>query len=567
MRARYVFLALLFIAAAAPASAATEDRAYVIHLDASAAVGRTDAIGAELAATYGGTVEPSRSATGETVVLRLTPAKARALGYDPRVKSVTPLRARANAVVEPVNWAAGVAITYDGAADIVRMGNDEFLNDDVGRLVQAKINGATRDYTYDAFGNRRNCAQTNPSSACQFGYGINSNDNHLTGDVAYDPAGSGKVTALGPHRYEYDGWDMMTRDRIGTSSTTEFLYSADDERIATHNVSGGSWQWTVRDVDDKVLREFTSTDGGAWQWTKDYVWRDDKLLASLQPEDDVVTRYHYHLDHLGSPRRITDDDDDIVGFHDYYAFGPEVSGGLREPSRTDLKYTGHERDGESEPYGLDYMHARFYDASLGRFLSLDPAFDLKQTIPNPQGWNRYAYVRDNPLRYVDPDGRLDYDARLLGQRIHVHIDDSLTARRQGQLQTQVNASLRKINNGRNLTPAEKTIIKNIRSIDVDNSAQRSSVMESTGALTLTADYVRDSSSSWLGSAIAHDGKHVDLFNQGGTSSSRGLPAEVTAMRFQLQVGRKIGLSRSERQYIQNLIAHPEQLRAYVNSQP
>jgi hypothetical protein len=41
----------------------------------------------------------------------------------------------------------------------------------------------------------------------------------------------------------------------------------------------------------------------------------------------------------------------------------------------------------------------------GRFLSVDPAMDLKKTVPNPQMWNRYAYVINNPIRYTDPDGR------------------------------------------------------------------------------------------------------------------------------------------------------------------
>ncbi|HEV7920345.1 MAG TPA: RHS repeat-associated core domain-containing protein [Thermoanaerobaculia bacterium] len=392
---------LLILAASTPLLASQEQR-YVVKLDAAAAVDRADAIGAELAATYGGTVESSHSATGETVVIRLSPSRARALATDPRVKSVLPLRTRANAVVEPVNWAGGVSYTYDGAGNIGKIGNDDFLYDDVGRLVQAKVNGATRDYTYDAYGNRKNCTQTNPGAACQFGFGINSNDNHLTGDVTYDAAGSGHITRLGPHGYDYDAVETTTSEKVGTALTAEFLYTAEDERIATHRVSAGSWNWTVRDLDNKVLRELTSNESNtAWTWTKDYVWRNDKLLASRQPEEDVVTTYHYHLDHLGSPRRITDDQDDIVGFHDYHAFGPEVAGGLREPSRTELKYTGHERDSEDEPYGLDYMHARFYDSSLGRFLSIDP---VGGSPANPQTWNRYAYARNSPLSFFDPTG-------------------------------------------------------------------------------------------------------------------------------------------------------------------
>jgi RHS repeat-associated protein len=53
---------------------------------------------------------------------------------------------------------------------------------------------------------------------------------------------------------------------------------------------------------------------------------------------------------------------------------------------------------------LDYMHARFNSPLTGRFLSVDPA----GARPNrPQSWNRYSYVRGNPLTYVDPDGRKD----------------------------------------------------------------------------------------------------------------------------------------------------------------
>jgi RHS repeat-associated protein len=61
-------------------------------------------------------------------------------------------------------------------------------------------------------------------------------------------------------------------------------------------------------------------------------------------------------------------------------------------------YTGHVVDAAS---GLIYMQQRYYDPVIGRFLSMDP---------DPVGelglnFNRYAYVGNNPYRYVDPDGR------------------------------------------------------------------------------------------------------------------------------------------------------------------
>jgi RHS repeat-associated protein len=65
------------------------------------------------------------------------------------------------------------------------------------------------------------------------------------------------------------------------------------------------------------------------------------------------------------------------------------------------RFTGKERDAES---GLDYFGARYLSAAQGRFTGADPVLNLQATIPNPQRWNRYAYVSNNPLAKVDPDG-------------------------------------------------------------------------------------------------------------------------------------------------------------------
>ena len=64
---------------------------------------------------------------------------------------------------------------------------------------------------------------------------------------------------------------------------------------------------------------------------------------------------------------------------------------------TDKEFTWQCHDGT----GLYYYNARYYDPTIGRFISPDP---LIPGAGNPQAWNRYVYCLNNPLAYVDPLG-------------------------------------------------------------------------------------------------------------------------------------------------------------------
>ena len=109
---------------------------------------------------------------------------------------------------------------------------------------------------------------------------------------------------------------------------------------------------------------------------------------------------YYHLDALGSVRAVTDENADVIERHDYLPYGEEWN---PEPSTNSRKFTGKERDEET---GFDYFGARYYEAQLARFTTIDPALTFEENRVDPQRWNRYAYVRNNPMRYVDPDGKI-----------------------------------------------------------------------------------------------------------------------------------------------------------------
>ncbi|MBL8239731.1 MAG: RHS repeat-associated core domain-containing protein [Bryobacterales bacterium] len=68
------------------------------------------------------------------------------------------------------------------------------------------------------------------------------------------------------------------------------------------------------------------------------------------------------------------------------------------------QFTGKERDAET---GLDYFGARYFSGVAGRFTSADAPF-ADQHPSDPQSWNLYSYVRNNPLRYTDPTGHCLY---------------------------------------------------------------------------------------------------------------------------------------------------------------
>jgi RHS repeat-associated protein len=69
------------------------------------------------------------------------------------------------------------------------------------------------------------------------------------------------------------------------------------------------------------------------------------------------------------------------------------------------KFTGKQRDYET---GLDYFGARFNASNLARFMTPDPKSMTARHVVYPQKWNKYAYVQNNPLALVDPDGADDF---------------------------------------------------------------------------------------------------------------------------------------------------------------
>ena len=96
-----------------------------------------------------------------------------------------------------------------------------------------------------------------------------------------------------------------------------------------------------------------------------------------------------------------DMDGNIVKRYRFDSFGNLEAQWGTEPSH--YLFTGKEKDRS----GFYYFGARYYNPRLGRFVTPDPEPRVpgERLLENPQLLNPYAYCQNNPLRYIDPDGR------------------------------------------------------------------------------------------------------------------------------------------------------------------
>jgi RHS repeat-associated protein len=125
--------------------------------------------------------------------------------------------------------------------------------------------------------------------------------------------------------------------------------------------------------------------------------------ASTDISNPAQTTYYYHGDQIGSSRLMTSGGGWPVWQGMFLPYGEEYNAQM---GTNHYKFTGKERDDES---GLDFFGARYYSNGLGRFTSVDPIHIKQNRLSDPQRLNLYTYGANNPLRYIDPDGRDVWD--------------------------------------------------------------------------------------------------------------------------------------------------------------
>jgi len=276
--------------------------------------------------------------------------------------------------------------------------NQTYQYDGVNRLSTFLENGtALQNYSYDAYGNRWIPSGTFIPYSTQTPQSNNfTNNQWAPASNTYDSAGNqtGVFLGTGTRSFTYDAENRQVAASIPGMSAVSYAYDGNGKRV--QKTVGTTVTTYVYDAQGNLAAEY----GG--------------------PGSSVSGTTYLTADHLGSTRLVTNlvnSAINVVERYDYAPFGEELTAGIDgrttallfstnqyptiTPDSGTVKFTGKERDAET---GLDNFEARYFSGAQGRFtIPDDPLVD--QNPADPQSWNLFAYVRNNPLRNVDPTGQ------------------------------------------------------------------------------------------------------------------------------------------------------------------
>jgi RHS repeat-associated protein len=359
----------------------------------------------------------------------------------------TPMSGGAEATTDPNGAAYSYSIPqnggYDGVGNVVSVADSvtgawTYGYDTLNRLTSA--NGASGPYqgyngcwAYDPFGNRtaesyQTAACPTPETSVPATASYNASNqvtwtsvNAAVNGFSYDAAGNVLNDGANLYLYDIEGRLCAVGNQF-VGSVTEYVYDAEGRRVAKGTLSS----WPSSCVAPTVANSFTLTtsyeiglggeqmselavSGSTNPWQHTNVFAGGKLLATYSGTSTYIPL----TDWLGTKRAEV-----APGgkFSTYFSlpWGNGLAAGGDANDATEHHFTGKERDSES---GNDYFGARYYASSMGRFMSPDPLpwihwqngnrdaqAKFGGFISNPQNFNMYAYVNNNPLNKTDPTG-------------------------------------------------------------------------------------------------------------------------------------------------------------------
>ena len=283
-------------------------------------------------------------------------------------------------ITQEKNWISGEEVNY--------------AYDALNRLITAQTTGPQwgLSWSYDGFGNRTSQTVTKGSGPAA-SLAINAANNRIT-TSGYGYDSNGNLTQMPGQTSVFD-----IENRLGSASGSfgaeRYGYDPSNQRVYKKKPDG-SEEFYLYGASGELVETFKIVTWAPWvapAAVETRVYFGGRVVRYVDPQ--AKSERAIWVDRVGSMRLK-------AGFDNgnFSAVQPQnyPYGENRTPG-TD-RFATYFRDSST---GLDYAMNRYYGSNLGRFLTPDP-FDGSAKLQNPQSWNRYAYVNDDPINQNDPSG-------------------------------------------------------------------------------------------------------------------------------------------------------------------
>ncbi len=262
--------------------------------------------------------------------------------------------------------------------------------DSLNRLISAVTTGTEwgLSFQYDGFGNLTNQVVTQ-GTAPSLAVAVDPATNRISGSgFSYDA--NGNITAGLGIAMTYDVANRMTR-----AGTDDYAYDPSNRKVWSRSASGQERMYFYG-AQGELLGTYRLDIQFPPYYEETRAYLDGRLVLINAPSGSLgITQIPASMDRLGSQRKYANIRYGYAEFTDtsYFPYGETRTG-------TGPMFATYPKDSTT---GLNYAMNRWYSSQIARFTTPDPYIASSSTT-DPQSWNRYAYVQNDPVNFIDPRG-------------------------------------------------------------------------------------------------------------------------------------------------------------------